>query len=158
MNEFEQFADEAPVWIFGASRDLSVAEESAVTEAATKFLAAWKTHGKPVEGSARLIDRRFLVFGVSGESSGCSIDSLYDFVRSVEQYTGTTFLDPSRVFYRNAQGEIVSTDRPTFRDLAKKGEVTAATEVFNPAVATAGEARVKWRIPAGESWHSNYLT
>jgi hypothetical protein len=157
VDTFAKFDDEAPVWIFASSRELAPEEKERVSAAAREFVGMWKSHGEPLRGDAVVVDGRFLIVGVDGDASGCSVDKLYDFVRQVERHTGAEFLNPGLVHFRSADGSIRSVDRPTFRELASRGEVGAETEVFDPSLSTVGEFRQAWPSRASERWHRQYL-
>lgn len=153
----ERLKDEAAVWVFGASRTLTPGESEQVTEAAKEFVRQWTSHRRALSASVEVLEQRFLVVALDDESSGCAIDSLFDFVARLESSLGAKLLDRSLVFFRGSDGNIHSVDRPAFREMAKRGDVTLDTEVFNPAVASGEEMRKGWTMPARESWHKQYF-
>ena len=60
----------------------------------------------------------------------------------------------SRVWYRDASGEIQALARPDFRQLARNGGVDADTLVFDHTVATLGALRAgEWERRMAEAWH-----
>lgn len=153
----ERLKDEAAVWVFGASRTLTPGESEQVTQSAKEFVRQWTSHRRALNASVEVLEERFLVVALDDESSGCAIDSLFDFVGQLERSLDAKLLDRSLVFYRGTDGGVHSVDRPSFREMAKRGEVTLDTEVFNPAVASGEEMRTSWNVPARDSWHKQYF-
>lgn len=156
----ESFSPRAQVWVFGAGRDLTQAEESQIREELGAFVRGWKAHEVPLRAAAEIIDRRFVVAAVDEQhaASGCSIDKLFGVMRSFEQRFGVTLLDTSSVWFRGRDGAVRSASREEFKKLAERGEVDAETVVFDFAVSSLADLRSEsFSRPAGKSWHSRYL-
>jgi hypothetical protein len=153
---FDRLPGHARLWIFAADRTLEPQEREVLVREVETGLAAWNAHGSPVTWGHALRYDRFLLVGVDETAaalSGCSIDSAIHAIRVLEAKLGQSFLDHSRVFYREG-AEIRVASRSSFRELAERGEVGADTVVFNNVVPTVGELRDgKWEIPASGSWH-----
>jgi hypothetical protein len=156
--DFAAMPDDARLWIAAAARPLTRDEVGRVERAVDDFLAGWNAHGHPVVGAREMRHGRFLMIAADERAtgvSGCSIDSLFRVLRSLEEETGISMLDSSLVHYRDESGEIRAVTRPEFREMARTGRVDATTPVFDNTVAAVGGARGdRWELPAGESWHA----
>lgn len=149
--------DAGRLWIFAAPRALNEAEAESLLSHVDGFLTRWNAHGHPVVGAREWRHDHFLLVAADEEAtgvSGCSIDSLFRVLAEAEAETGVSLLDASRVWYRDAAGEVRSVTRPEFRALAEAGEVDAGTAVFDNTAATVGALRAgEWERPMRESWH-----
>jgi hypothetical protein len=119
-------------------------------------LEAWSAHGSPVTWGYRIAHDQFLLVGVDETHtalSGCSIDAAVRRVRELERRLGMSFLDNSRVFFRE-DDRIRRVTRAEFRALAESGRITADTVVFNNVIETLGDLRRGlWEVEARRSWH-----
>ena len=77
---FDRLPDDARLWVFAASRDLTTDEAGALLGHVDGFLERWAAHGTPVVGARELRHGRFLLVAADERAtgvSGCSIDSLF---------------------------------------------------------------------------------
>ena len=157
---FTTLPDSARVWVFGSHRPLDDDESVRLIAAVEDFLARWHAHGSPLYNSYDWREGRFLTIAVDQSTvgaSGCSIDGLYRSLRSLEEAIGTTILDGSLAFYRDAESGVVGVARPEFRKLARAGRVGPDTTVFDLSVENLGEWRARMEGPARDSWHASLL-
>jgi hypothetical protein len=157
--DFSHIPDDARVWVFAASRDLTPQEQETLLRQVSGFVDGWVAHGHPVVGAAELRHGRFLLLAADERAtgvSGCSIDSMTRALRQVDAELGAGLLDTSaRVFFRGEDGEVRSLSRPEFRELARAGGVDGGTVVFDNTVATVGDVRHgQWEKPLHSSWHA----
>ena len=153
---FKQLPDDARLWIFTAGRELDAGEEDRLLSEVDSFLPAWTAHRVELEAARDWRYGRFLFVAVDESAvgaSGCSIDALVRFLKSIGDRLGVVMVDNAPVLYRDG-GEIKRVTRPEFRELAENGAVTAGTVVFNNTLTRVGELRnSSWEVPASESWH-----
>lgn len=158
VRSFEEIPDHARLWVVAASDALPDAHADALLTRVDEFLDGWHAHGHPVVGARDWRHDRFLLIAADEEAtgvSGCSIDSLFRVLRETERDLSVTLLDSSRVWFRDANGEIRSTPRSVFRQLVQQGEVTQDTVVFDNTVSSVGALRSGgWEKPLRESWHA----
>lgn len=159
LGMLQQYGDDAPVWVFGAARALTPAECDMIRRELGTFVRAWAAHGETLDAACDVLENRFVVVVVADDktASGCAIDKLFQAVGALERAIGTSLLDSSIIWYRDADGTIVSTDRTAFAARADHGEVNAGTTVFDLAVTTLGMLKRSIERPAGASWHRRYL-
>jgi hypothetical protein len=155
---FSSLPDNAHCWIYAAERPLTVAEQKTLLDSLSPFFEGWVSHGRPVLGTATMLDNRFLVVAgilAQGDLSGCGIDSSVHVVEAAAQHLGVTWLSPLLVFYRDASGTVQHVARSGFRKRVAKGEVTTETPVFDLSIAALGSLRSgAFEKPAGTSWHA----
>lgn len=156
--DFSLLPGDARVWIFSASRPLSPAEADLLLERVDRFVEGWLAHGMPVVGARDWRHGRFLLVAADERAtgvSGCSTDSLFRTIQEAERELDVTLLDRSGVWFRDAEGEVRCATRPEFRALARAGEVTEETPVFDHTVGTVGEVRGgRWELPLRDAWHA----
>ena len=89
-------------------------------------------------------DDRFLAIGVDEAAtgaSGCSIDGMFRVLASIESQLGTTLTGGNTLFWRDASGEVVAADRPSFRAANGSGAVTPDTRIFDLTVSSVADWR-----------------
>ena len=161
LPDFDGFPDESRIWIFGAQRGLDDGEAAWLLAAVDGFLASWKAHGVPLRATRTWRNDRFLIVcadtGIA-LPSGCSIDALTGVFREMEGRIGVRFLGNEAVWYRDSEGSIRRATRPEFRSLARTGEVTPASVVFDNSLTSLAQLRAgRWEGPAADRWHAVFF-
>lgn len=155
---FPTFPDEARLWIYAASRPLEEAEQARLCADLAPFFEGWTAHGHPVKGAAGIRDDRFLFvagYVPGGDLSGCGIDASIDAVEAAIRGLGASWLSSLDVLFRGPGGRVEALARPAFRAAVRRGEVTAATPVFDLSLTTVGALRAgHFERPAAASWHA----
>jgi hypothetical protein len=154
---FASLPPHARLWIFAAERPLGTAEQERLLDAVDAFLDAWKAHGEPLAAARDLRYDRFLFVGVdesNAGASGCSIDAMVRTLATLEQELGLELVNHGPVLYRAGDG-IARAERHAFADLARRGEVTAETVVFDNTLTTVGQLTDgRWEVAARDTWHA----
>jgi hypothetical protein len=157
VTDFPALPSDARLWVFAADRVLTAGERERLLSAVDAFLAQWKAHGHPLTVAREWKYDRFLLVGVdeaSAGASGCSIDAMLRTLSELERALQVQLLDHGPVLFRRGDA-IERLPRPQFAQLAKAGEVSPDTVVFNNTVTRVGELREgRWETPARESWHA----
>ena len=157
---FNQYDDDAHIWVYGFNRTFSALEKSAVEAALREFTAGWQSHGKKVSGDFLILHDRFVILAVPQKDfvSGCSIDSSVQVFRELNDSLGLDGLDAGLVFYRK-NDTVAAIDRPGFQNLIDRGEIKSDTIVFDSSIQTVGELRAgKFERPLSGSWHAVYFS
>jgi hypothetical protein len=145
----------ARLWVFASDRDLDSEQASALLSQVDGYLAQWHAHGMPLRCAREWRHDRFLAIGIdptAEQASGCSIDDLFRHLRDIGKSLGTQMLGGGRVFYRDADGRAQSVSRSQFSALAKRGDVTPGTTIFDTSVILAGDWRHRFERRAGDAW------
>ena len=154
---FESLPDDARVWVFGAADALDARGRDRLLDAVDDFLSQWNAHGEPLASARDWRDDRFLAVGVdqsTAGASGCSIDGLFRTLARLEPELGTKLLGGGRVYYRDVDGQVVTTSRAAFAALARDGAVGPDTPVFDTSLTTASAWRHEFERPTRDSWHA----
>jgi len=158
--DFSALPDDARVWVFAADGPVTGEQASSLLAAVDRFLDGWAAHGQPLTCARDWREDRFLAVAVDQHdehASGCSIDGMFRVLRALEPQLGATLLGGGRVLYRDRHGHIRSTSRDEFGLMSTRGEVGAATPVFDTTVSTAAAWRERFEKGAAESWHAALL-
>ena len=154
---FDKLPNDARIWVFGADAPVDEVDAGRLLAAVDGFLMQWKAHGHPLTCARDWRDDRFLVIGVDQNTegaSGCSIDGLYRTLQGVEKSIGTTLVAGGRVFFRDAHGFVHCLSQDDFASMARRGQVSGDTLVFDTTVQTAAAYRTAFERPAEVSWHA----
>ena len=154
--DFEQLPADARVWIFSAERALSSDEQARLLQDVDAFIDRWGAHATALTAGRDLRYDRFLFVAVDQRAagpSGCSIDALVRQMKGLQEELGVELVNHAPVLFRSGSS-IERVPREVFAEMAEKGQVGAATTVFNNTLTSLGEVRDgRWEVPASESWH-----
>jgi hypothetical protein len=157
---FDTLPGSARIWVFASDRELAGAPADTLLAAVDQFLAQWRAHGVPLSCARTWRDNRFLAIGVdvnAENASGCSIDGLFRTLQELQREIGAQLVGGGRLFYRNRGGDVETSTREDFSARAKRGEVTAATPVFDTSLTDADAWRTRFEQPAGVGWTAAYF-
>ncbi|WP_281542953.1 ABC transporter ATPase [Maribacter aestuarii] len=157
--DFNTLPDTSRVWIYQANRSFTDTELQEISSELDKFLSQWTAHGQGLKAGYEVRYKRFLIIALDQSSqpaTGCSIDASVHFIQNLEKKYGVELLDKMNVSYK--QGEYVAYKTLLeFKTMAKQRAISKNTIVFNNLVATKGEYREHWEVPASESWHARFV-
>jgi hypothetical protein len=154
---FDNLPANGRLWVFAAARPLDAEERGRLLAMVDAFLEQWKAHGAPLAAGRDWRYDRFLLVGVdesAAGASGCSIDAMVHQLAGLERSLGVELLDHRPVLFRR-DDQIERLPRPEFSDLARRGDVSSDTIVFNNTVTRVADVREgRWETPASASWHA----
>ncbi len=157
---FSALPDDARLWVFAAAAPLDDVDAQKLLAAVDGHLLQWKAHGHPLTAARDWRDERFLAVAVDQRTegaSGCSIDGLFRTLQGLERAIGTSLVGGGLVFFRDSLGIVHALSRDDFALLARAGNASESTPVFDTTVITAGDYRTRFERPAGDSWHRTLL-
>lgn len=154
---FEDIPDNARLWVIAADRTLSNDEQGRVSDLLTSFFSRWKSHGRDVIGRATVLHDRFIVIAAyvpGSDVSGCGIDSSVRELDSIAGEIGFDRVPVLDILYHNGR-QVRSVDRATFAALARSGEVSKNTAVFDTSLSSVADwKKGRFERPISESWHA----
>lgn len=153
--KFSELPQVGRVWLFASDRPLVGKDKDLLLGEVDRFLNQWKAHGHPLRCAREWRDDRFLAIGIDPteeQASGCSIDGLFRGLQMLEKSLNTRLVAGGRVFYRDSSGSAKLAARPEIDSLAKKGELTSSTPVFDLSITELSEYRARFESPAGKTW------
>ena len=156
---FDKLPLSSRVWIYSSNRKFVQKEIISIRKDLEDFLSNWTSHNQNLETSFELRYDRFIIIAVNQEinnASGCSIDNCVRFIKKIENKYEVDLLDKMNVFYKQDK-HLYHKKLNEFIRMYKNNSVSLKTVVFNNLVNTVGEYKVKWEVPAKESWHNRFM-
>ena len=162
---FPNMPESSRLFVFTSDALLSDSYSATLVANINAFLSSWAAHGNPLFANSTLISNRVLVISVdesAASASGCSIDSLTNFIKSEGASSGIDFFNRSWVLYRNPVSDHTNfTDDWTTEPLhafwarRKAGLINDDTQVLNTTVTTLTDARANLVQAFSDSWHAS---
>ena len=159
ITDFKNIPDDSRVWIYQSNRDFTDLDIKIIKNKTTLFIDNWKAHGKDLQASYLIKDKRFLVIAVNEKFNpigGCSIDYSLQLVRDISDTININLLDRLTVNYRSAN-QIVSINLSDLKNKIKNGSISPETIIFNTNVKTKKELSNDFEIKLTSSWLSKFI-
>jgi hypothetical protein len=156
---FNTLPPNARIWIYQADRSLNPDEEKSLSSELEEFCEQWKAHGQELKTSFTIEHHHFVILAVDenhNDASGCSIDGSVRILKSLQEKSGISFLDRSRVAFI-FDGKIKTFPLAELKNLFSSGRLTASSQTFNNLVATKSDFEKDWLTTVGKSWLVKYL-
>lgn len=146
------------VWIFQSETEINKNLEDLIKKELTEFLENWVSHGIDIISSFEIKYKTFIVIAVSDSIniSGCSIDTLINFVKSLENKYNLSLMNKNIIKFKNGS-TISSMNISDFKSKCEKINNNEELIVFNNLVNSIADYRNKWEIDIRLSWHKRYL-
>ena len=157
--DFKNMPDNSRIWIYQSDRDLNESEISIIDDKTTTFLDSWQAHGKDLECSYSIINRRFIVIAVNENINpigGCSIDYSLQLINDISDSIQVDLLNRLIVNFK-IDNKISSVSLNDLKTKIKEGTLSSETIIFNTTVNTKGEPLNNFEIDIGSSWLSKFL-
>lgn len=160
MSQLNVMPDDTRLWIFQAERTLSNAEKEKVEQSMAQILEGWNAHGRKLTAASEIRYQRFLIVAVDesrATASGCSIDQLFNSIRSIGEELSVDFFDRTQLAYRiKGEPEIHTVPLSEFAD--KVGSLGKDNlTVFNNLIDKHKELEKHWETGIDDSWHAQLL-
>ena len=94
--DFKTMPDDSRIWIYQSNRDFNESEIGIINDKTTSFLDNWQAHGKDLECSYSIIDKRFIIIAVNESFNpigGCSIDFSLQLIKDISNTIGIDLLN-----------------------------------------------------------------
>ena len=157
--EFTKLDKKSRIWIFQSKNQLDEAKYNSIKKKISVFLENWKSHQKSFESSFIIKYKTFVVIAADETNlvSGCSIDSLINFVKSIEDEFEINLLDKLDVKYKIGN-DINTANLNEFKKICKNIDINDKLIVFNNLVKNIDDFEKKWEVDIRKSWHKRFLT
>ena len=153
---FDRLPESARFWVFPIIRPLNEDESKLFLQKVDRFMQEWVSHQMEVTVTREWKYNQFLLVGADESEvgvSGCSNDSLFRTVKTIQQELKLDFPDTSLIYYKDGE-KIQTVTRDQFRDFIKMGMVNENTIVFNMTLQKMGDyLKGLWETPMKNSWH-----
>ena len=150
---FEQLSDQARIWIYQA-RLLTLQEQEAVLQASKAFVAAWTSHGHPLQGSAVVLHQRFLILALEKSAhqlSCCTMDSAINLLRKLKDTLHIDLLDRTQLVLSH-QGNTWMVPIAEVKKQLQQKAISPDTYLFDNTITHKAALDHKWLIPVQDSW------
>ena len=157
--EFTKLDKKSRIWVFQSKDQLDESTYNLIKKKISIFLENWKSHQKSFESSFIIKYKTFVVIAADETNlvSGCSIDSLINFVKSIEDEFEINLLDKLDVKYKIGN-DINTANLNEFKKICKNIDINDKLIVFNNLVKNIDDFEKKWEVDIRESWHKRFLT
>ncbi len=155
--DFSLLDDSSRVWIFQSDEIISDDKIDLINFNLNSFLTNWSSHGKELKCSYEIKFNLFIVIGVDSpfnNASGCSIDTLTNFIFDLQSKTNLNFFNRLAIAFKS-NDKINIKSMSEIKEMIKNEEFLTDTIVYNNLVKTKKEYINAWESIAIESWHKN---
>lgn len=153
MMSFNEFDDEAKVWVFPSSRGFSDQEQQQIAEKLKTFTSNWLLDKKKINAAFELPYNRFVVIITENKvlNSEC-IDQLMTEIASLQTLLDLQLIDRLNVSYK--QGTFVQyKEMKAFKKMYKEKAIGKDPIVFDNTVDSKWRYENEWEIPLSQSWY-----
>lgn len=154
------FSGESRVWVYQASRTLTVSEALEAEEMIKDFCEDWRSHGAEVQAYGNLFFGQFLILmadETKAAVSGCSTDSSVRFVKELEKKFNIDFFNRTNLaFWIKDKVQLLPLGQLAYA--LENNFIGPDTLYFNNTVLNKEQLENSWIIPVKDSWLANRLT
>ena len=157
--DFKTMPDDSRIWIYQSNRDFNESEIGIINDKTTSFLDNWQAHGKDLECSYSIIDKRFIIIAVNESFNpigGCSIDFSLQLIKDISNTIGIDLLNRLVVNYK-LDNRIESLSLSDLKNKIKDGDFSPETIIFNSAINSKSELLNNFEIDIKSSWLSKFI-
>ena len=149
---FENFSDEANIWIFGFKNKLDKSKSEIVDSFVENFVAHWHSHRTPVQGAYKIIENQFVVLVAEDSVSGCSIDNTFGVFKELKHNYDLDALNQGLIYFK--RDKIIEVlERSDFQKLVDENKISADTTVYDLTITKLRQFRAgMWNRPFSKSW------
>ena len=155
---FKSLEKNSRVWVFQSLDFIDDRLVEEIKEKISSFLSKWKSHQKDFKSSFEIRYNTFIIIAADEGNiiSGCSIDSLINFIKDLENSYELQLLDKLHVKYIE-NGKIITQHLNQFKihcqSLGKEDNLI----VFNNLVKDINELENNWQVNIKDSWHNRFI-
>lgn len=157
--DFKNMPDDSRIWIYQSNRDFNESEIGIINDKTTSFLDNWQAHGKDLECSYSIIDKRFIIIAVNESFNpigGCSIDFSLQLIKDISNTIGIDLLN-RLVVNLKIDNRLESLSLSDLKNKIKDGDFSPETIIFNTAINSKSELLNNFEIDIKSSWLSKFI-
>ena len=157
--DFKTMPDDSRIWIYQSNRDFNESEIGVINDKTISFLDNWQAHGKDLECSYSIIDKRFIIIAVDESVNpigGCSIDFSLQLIKDISNTIGIDLLNRLIVNCK-LDNRIESLSLSDLKNKIKDGVFSPETIIFNTAINSKSELLNNFEIDIRSSWLSKFI-
>lgn len=146
------------VWAYTIGKELNETELHLLISAGQNFVSSWTAHENKLSAEFSIYKNRIILVKVDEavyNASGCSIDKLVRFIKTLESDFNVELLNRLLVPYQHDDKiEVIPTS--VFREKLNAKQLDENTQVYITSVADEKEL-LGWQQPVKNTWLSKYL-
>jgi hypothetical protein len=145
--------------LFPASREISAKEIMQISEQLYEFLSTWQAHGKDLTSSFKIEYKQFIMVCIdetAETASGCSIDALTRFMKTLDAQFQFGFFDRMKACYKE-NNQIKTLKLTEFKQALHEGKISQNAQIFNFNASTFQEYQEQFLKPLSESWAATFI-
>ena len=157
--DFKTMPDDSRIWIYQSNRDFNESEIGIINDKTISFLDNWQAHGKDLECSYSIIDKRFIIIAVNESFNpigGCSIDFSLQLIKDISNTIGIDLLN-RLVVNLKIDNRLESLSLSDLKNKIKDGDFSPETIIFNTAINSKSELLNNFEIDIKSSWLSKFI-
>ena len=157
--DFKTMPDDSRIWIYQSNRDFNELEIGIINDKTISFLDNWQAHGKDLECSYSIIDKRFIIIAVNESFNpigGCSIDFSLQLIKDISNTIGIDLLN-RLVVNLKIDNRLESLSLGDLKNKIKDGDFSPETIIFNTAINSKSELLNNFEIDIKSSWLSKFI-
>jgi hypothetical protein len=157
--DFKTMPDDSRIWIYQSIRDFNESEIGVINDKTISFLDNWQAHGKDLECSYSIIDKRFIIIAVNESVNpigGCSIDFSLQLIKDISNTIGIDLLN-RLVVNLKIDNRLESLSLSDLKNKIKDGDFSPETIMFNTAINSKSELLNNFEIDIKSSWLSKFI-
>jgi hypothetical protein len=157
--DFKTMPDDSRIWIYQSNRDFNESEIGVINDKTISFLDNWQAHGKDLECSYSIIDKRFIIIAVNESVNpigGCSIDFSLQLIKDISNTIGIDLLN-RLVVNLKIDNRLESLSLSDLKNKIKDGDFSSETIMFNTAINSKSELLNNFEIDIKSSWLSKFI-
>lgn len=159
MNNWDQLAGDARVWLYGANRKLTSNESSEILNILDKFCDEWAAHGAKLNCGFQILNHQIIVLGVdeaSAAASGCSIDTSVQVFRDIDAQFNLDLFNRLRSYHYDADS-IKSLNTATIKEKVVNAELVGTSSFIDMLIDTKAGVQSELIKPMSKTWLAKYL-
>lgn len=160
QNVFAHIGDDHRIWIYQSNRILSAEEQDKIRVLGNAFCDGWASHGAQLDAQCRVIEGLFIILSVDAQkvaASGCSIDKSVHWISSIESAFNIILMDRMQVAWLSEDGALKNGDMSVFKQEIANGRINKQTHVFDNTLTKGIDLKLRWKVPAENTWLTRYL-
>lgn len=149
----EQLPKHAELFFFPSVNSLEPHKTRILSEL-SDFLNTWQTHGKELTAMAGIAGNHFVWVAVNKEvtlPSGCSLDSLYKKIKSLETALEISLNDRQHIFFQDEHEHVISIPFHKLSEAYSEGNIPENLDCFNLYATTTEKFKSQFIIPFKDS-------
>ena len=151
--DFDILPAESRIWVYASIQKLGTGEEEYILNYISNHLNGWVAHGAPLRSSVKILDHYFIVVALDeafNEASGCSIDSLQNNIKEIEQELSISLMNRLNIY-------CIIKDVITCVPIGDLGDAIDQETLFYDLTIKSKAELSSWLKPIKEGWCNTLL-